>query len=231
MKPIATVMALLVGGSVVAQEGIATLPRNYTLQFENAWVKVTAVRYGPHEKLPGHTHTPNAAAYVYLNDGPPVIFSHDGGKPATRPATKAGAFRLYRGLQEVHAVENTGSAPSEFLRIELKTEGREPGSFWGKFERGAPAVEPVVHFNHAQLRVSRIWIRPGETLSVVTDADPALVIALASAPGIRPGSEWWVGSSGSARLANTSTTAIDVLRFDFRTPPATMRSVTKIEGQ
>jgi len=222
MKMMWLVAAVIMGGVASAQEGITVLPKHYALQFENAWVKVTAVRYGPNEKLPAHTHTPNPAAYVYLNDGPPVIFSHDGGKPATRPATKAGAFRLYRGLQEVHAVENTGGVPSEFLRIELKTEGREPGSFWGKFERGAPSAEPVVHFNHAQLRVSRVWIAPGEKLSVATEADPALVIALAAAPGIRAGSEWWVGPSGSALIANTGAAPLDVLRFDFKTRPATI---------
>ena len=55
------------------------------------------VHYGPHEKIPAHDHTERAAAYVYLNDGGPVIFKHIGLDygPVTRPATKAGSFRLY----------------------------------------------------------------------------------------------------------------------------------------
>jgi hypothetical protein len=213
------VLALLTAG-LSAQEGIATLPQHYKLQFENAWVKVTAVRYGPNEKLPGHTHTPNAAAYVYLNDGPPVIFSHDGGKPATRPATKAGAFRVYRGLREVHAVENTGNAASEFLRVEFKTEAREPGSFWGKFERGAPSAEATVHFNHPQVRISRIWIQSGQTLAITAAAEPALVIALQSAGELTMGQTRWVGPSSGASVANSSGSPIDVLRFDLLTAPA-----------
>ena len=58
------VLAALMTAGVYAQEGITTLPRNYTLQFENAWVKVTAVRDGPNEKLTGNTHKANTEAYV-----------------------------------------------------------------------------------------------------------------------------------------------------------------------
>lgn len=64
MRTMGTVAVLAITAGVSAQEGTVTLPRNYQVQFENAWVKVTAVRYGPHEKLPGHTHTPNPSAYV-----------------------------------------------------------------------------------------------------------------------------------------------------------------------
>src|SRR5688572_32368542 len=135
MKAMWIVAALAGAVGVSAQEGTVTLPRNYKVQFENAWVKVTAVRYGPNEKLPGHAHTPNPAAYVYLNDGPPVIFRHVGGSAATRAATTAGTVRVYRGLEEVHEVENTGNAPSEFLRVEFKTAGLSPDTLRGKFAR------------------------------------------------------------------------------------------------
>ena len=89
MRMIGFVFVVMFGGTVVAQEGATTLPNNYKVQFENAWVKVTSVRYEPMEKLGPHTHTPNPSAYVYLNDGPPVVFKHVGGKgmAATRAAT------------------------------------------------------------------------------------------------------------------------------------------------
>lgn len=220
MKTMPLVVSLMCVVSLSAQEGAATLPKNYKVQFENEWVKVTTVRYGPNERLPGHTHTPNASAYVYLNDGPPVIFSHVGGKAATRPATKAGAFRLYRGLQEVHEVENTGSVPSEFLRVELKTEGREQGSFWGKYERSAPSAEPAVHFNHAQVRISRLWLQPGQRIEISTAADPALFIALQSHGGYKAGEERWLSKSGTTTLSNSGAAPIDFLRFDLKTAPA-----------
>ncbi|HWI19503.1 MAG TPA: hypothetical protein VNT81_17235 [Vicinamibacterales bacterium] len=220
MRIASALMVVMLGTALAAQEGAATLPSNYKVTFENAWVKVTSVRYEGKQKLPGHTHTPNPAAYVYLNDGPPVIFTHVGGKPATRAATKAGAFRVYRGLDEVHEVENTGAAPSEFLRVELKTTPLEPGSFFGKFERPAsPSGAPVVHFNHSQLRVSRLWIQPGQELGVTTTTEPALIIALAPGAGLRTGETRWVAASSAERLKNTSSAAIDVLRFDLRTQP------------
>src|SRR5689334_9161448 len=119
---IAGVVALLVVGGIAFASAQA-LPSNYKVQFENAWVRVTEVRYAPFEKVRAHSHTPYPSAYVYLNDGPPVVFRHVGGKgmAATRAATKAGAFRVYKGLEEIHEVENTGNAASEFLRVEFKT--------------------------------------------------------------------------------------------------------------
>lgn len=220
MRTIGVVMAIAMTIGAAAQEGTATLPRSYQLRFENEWVKVTSVRYGPNEKLPGHTHTPNPSAYVYLNDGGPVIFRHVGGSAATRPATKAGAFRVYRGLVEVHEVENTTAAPSEFLRVELKTEGRDPATFRGKFERpAAPTTKPMIHVDHPQVRISRLWVQPGQELAIAAGIQPSLLIALAPSGGMAAGQERWVAAGQSAMLTNSSRTATDFLRFDFRTRP------------
>jgi len=225
MRAMCALTAIIMTAGLAAQEGTATLPQNYKLQFENAWVKVTAVRYEPKEKLPGHTHTANPSAYVYLNDGGPVIFRHVGGSAATRAATKAGAFRVYRGLVEVHEVENTANVPSEFLRVELKTEGRDPAAFRGKFERPAvPAAAAIVHLDHSQARISRLWLTPGQKLAVKTTSEPALIIALAGTADFRAGQEWWVAPSGSVELSNGGTAPIDLLRFDLKSrPPATSR--------
>lgn len=220
MKLVSWLVVSLFAAGAASQDGAALPSKNYRVQFENDWVKVTAVRYGPREKVAEHAHTPYPSAYVYLNDGPPVVFSHVGGKPATRAATKAGAFRIYRGLQEVHEALNTGDVASEFLRVELKTEGREVGSFFGKYERGAPSVEPTVHFNHPQVAISRVWIQPGAKLALATDARPALLIALQSAGGFKAGEERFLGPSSSTTLSNTGTAPIDFLRFDLKTMPA-----------
>ena len=221
MKVMTLVLGLAFGAIVWGQEGVATLPANYRLQFENDWVKVTSVRYEPMQKLGPHAHTPNPSAYVYLNDGPPVIFRHIGGKgtAATRPATRAGAFRVYRGLVEVHEVENTGNLPSEFLRVELKTAAAEPGSFFGKFERAEPSADPVVHFNHPQVRISRTWVMPGARASIAAESHPSLLIALADGAGLKRGQEKWIGAGNAAVLANSGAAALDFLRFDFKTPP------------
>jgi hypothetical protein len=210
------------GATVSVLDGAAGLPPNYQVQFENAWVKVTSVRYEPLQKLPAHAHTPTASAYVYLNDGPPVKFRHIGGhnQVATRPATKAGAFRVYRGLEEIHEVENTGDAPSEFLRVELKTAVVEPAAFRGKFERpAAPSTQPLVQFDHPQLQVSRVWARPGEDIDITAGAEPAMLIALGKGAGFAIGEARWVPASSVVRLKNVTASTVDFLRFDFRTRP------------
>ena len=220
------VFVMLFSAVVVAQEAATTLPNNYRVQFENAWVKVTSVRYDPLQKLAPHTHTPNPSAYVYLNDGPPVIFRHIGGRgmAATRAATKAGAFRVYRGLEEVHEVENTGNEPSEFLRVELKTAAVQPANFVGKFERPAtPTPEPVVQFNHPQVTISRVWIKPNQELEVATATQPALLIAFARVTDLGRGEGKWLDASSKTTLRNTSTSRIDLLRFDFKTRPEDTR--------
>jgi hypothetical protein len=210
---------LFLTATAAAQEGVTTLPKNYTPQFENEWVKVTAVRYGPHEKLPGHTHTPRPAAYVYLNDGGPVIFRHVGGPAATRPATKTGTVRVYRGLDEVHEVENTTATPSEFLRVEFKTAVLDAATFRGKFDRPtAPSLTPVIHLDHPQVRLSRVWVAPGETLRVTGEADPSLLISLSPKT---MGRETWISPGADVRLSNPGTAPAEYLRFQLKTAPLT----------
>jgi hypothetical protein len=218
MKLVVAAFSMVIG--LVAESQPVPLPSNYQVRFENAWVKVTAVRYEPREKIAGHAHTPNASAYVYLNDGPPVIFKHVGGKPATRPATKAGAFRVYRGLEEVHEVENTGDVASEFLRIEMKTTTADQAMFWGKQERPAAAsAEPVVQFNHAQVRISRLWVLPNQEVLLTAATQPALLVALAAGTGLTVGETRWLDTATSVRLKNAATAPVDLLRFDLRTRP------------
>jgi hypothetical protein len=153
-----------------------------------------------------------------------VRFRHIGGHNivATRPATKAGAFRVYRGLDEVHEVENLGNAPSRFLRVELKTAALDPAAFKGKFERSAASVEPTVHFDHPQVKVSRIWATPGSSTRIVAGSAPVLVIALNEGASYRLGQERWLASGTSVQIENTSAAPVDFLRFDLKTdPPAT----------
>lgn len=226
MRMMRVVFVVMFGGIVAAQEGATTLPNNYKVQFENAWVKVTSVRYEPMQKLAPHTHTPNPSAYVYLNDGTPVVFKHVGGKgmAATRAATKAGAFRVYKGLEEVHEVENTGNEPSEFLRVEMKTAALQPASFVGKFERPvSPSAEPVVHFNHPQLSISRIWINPNQELEISATAQPVLLVSLDRGLDLARGQSRWLEPSEKTRLKNSSTSPIDVLRFELKTKPQQTR--------
>jgi hypothetical protein len=167
-----------------AQDPLKLLPQAYKLQFENDWVKVVRVHYGPREKLPAHEHTQTASAYVYLNDGGPVIFNHIDQVygAVTRPATKAGSFRLYRGLQELHEVENTSDLPSDFLRVEFKTDPVNEKSLKGRYyreEHPAGEIFQKVQFENEQIRITRLACAPGKKLDISTDAsEPTLLIAL-----------------------------------------------------
>ena len=106
-----------------AQQPYSTLPRNYALEFENAWVRVSRVKYSPGEKLPVHSHPSIPTIYVYLTDGGPIRFTHITPKVTiVRAEVKTGQVRFNRNARvETHETEYQGDAPSEYLRVELKT--------------------------------------------------------------------------------------------------------------
>jgi hypothetical protein len=221
-----------------AQDPLKTLPQAYKLQFENDWVKVTRVHYAPHEKLPGHQHTLTASAYVYLNNSGPVVFKHIGLAygAVTRQPTKEGTFRLYQGLQEIHEVENLSELPSDFLRIEFKTEPINEKGLRGRFHREAyPAGENFqkVQFENEQVRITRLVCAAGKSLDVSTGAnEPALFVALSpssfkvsetrgkpKALGLEMGQTMWVAISQQQKIENTGSAPAELLRFDFKTKP------------
>jgi hypothetical protein len=230
----------------LGQDPLKLLPKAYKLQFENEWVKVVRVYYAPHEKLPAHEHTPTASAYVYLNDGGPVVFNHidkDYGA-VTRPPTKAGSFRVYRGLQELHEVENKSELPSDFLRVEFKTDPVNEKSLRGKFHREQyPAGENFqkVQFENEQIRVTRLVCAPGKKLDVSTSSsEPALLIALSAAElkvsgvnnktariNLGLGQARWVEINQQEQLENTAAAPAEMLRFDFKTKPLSKEELEK----
>jgi hypothetical protein len=209
---------------------VVTLPDSYRLQFENEWVKVVKVTYAPYAKLPSHAHTTWTAAYVYLNDSGPVIFSHTDKDyhDITRPATKARSFRLNRAMQEEHEVENTAGTPSEFLRVEFKTEPRDQDTMRGRFYSEPDPTgtrTERLQFDNAQLRVTRIVLRPAQRAHVTASAsEPALFIAVTPAPslGLAMGQERFLGANASTDFVNRDADTIELLRFDLKTSPIEM---------
>jgi hypothetical protein len=216
-----------------AVDAVKNLPEAYSLQFENEWVRVVRVHYAPNVKLPAHTHTKHGTAYVYLNDSGPVIFRHgtDGGD-VTRPPTKAGAFRLFRAVEEFHEVINTTDVPSDFLRVEFKTEPREATMLRGRFARiaAAPGEYPrQVQFENAQVRITRIMIGPGQQADVSTGAEPALVVALMPTAAMKLGDVRWISARTPLSLDHAATAAGEILRFDLKTQPVPAASLDKLQ--
>src|SRR5215213_5609363 len=139
MKSVVSVIAavFVLSLAVAAQDPTKVALESYKLQFQNEFVKILRVNYAPHAKVPVHDHSRFPAAYVYLSDSGAIRFVHSGwDEPVlTRPATRAGSFRLSptRFDNETHAVENTGDLASEFLRIEIMTEAPDRCSLNGRF--------------------------------------------------------------------------------------------------
>ena len=204
--------------SVKAQDAIKTLPDNYKTAFENEYVRVTRVHYGPHAKLPGHTHTSLASAYVYLNDSGPVAFKHVGAAygAVTRKPTKARSYRLYRGIEEIHEVENLSPLPSDFLRVEFKTDPVDPPTLRGVFLPPAPPSEPaeLVEFENAQLRVSRLVAPPGRVIAVRAADHPSVLVSLS--PG-EAGTVTWLDKGRAHTVAHSGGAVVETLRFLLKT--------------
>ena len=207
-----------------AQDPVATLPENYEREFENDYVRVTRVFYPAHAKLPAHSHTSLASAYVYLNDSGLVSFKHVGAEygAVTRPPTVARAFRLYRGVEETHEVENLSDRPSEFLRVEFKTDPVDPRSLRGKF---LPNPEPGstshnLQFENAQVRISRIRWSHGGSAQLAASSHPSLLVSLADG---EMGRVRWLPEGQSGELNNTSPLPGEALRIEFKTKPIDTR--------
>lgn len=227
------ICAALSGQAVLAQDPIVTLPDAYKLQFENSWVRVVRVHLAPGAKLATHSHPAVLVAYVYLNDADPVVFRHEHG-PGTinRPAVKARSYRLSRGMVETHAIENNSAGESNYLRVEFKTQGS--GSVRRRGAAPAPKIDNAsdVEFTNEQMRITRLTIGPGKTMELnTTAAEPALLIAVTDAAltvargssmdlSMKVGQEHWVDTRQREAVTNTGKTAIELLRFDFLTPPA-----------
>lgn len=223
------------------QDPLKVAPDAYKLQFENEWVKVTRVHYGPRARVPLHDHSRWPAAYVYLNDSGPVLFRHAGWEHPvlTRPATKARSFRLSptTAVGETHEVENPSNTPSDFLRVEFKTRPADSNSMRGRFYPAryrAGSYFRKVHFENGQLRVTRLACPPGRSLNVAANSsEPALLVLLPSArrnsfrpeagaerAAIEAGQTIWLDGGGRRRIENPYDAPLELLRFDFKTGPA-----------
>lgn len=233
LTAVALSLSLSLTVALAATRTVSGGPEPYRIEFENAWVRVTRVVYGPNAVIAPHRHTDLASAYVYLNDGPAILFKHEGLPYAgvTRPATRAGSFRVYKGLAEVHSVENPTTVPSQFLRVEFKTEPREDAALKGKFFRDEPppaVTTQQTQFENAQVSITRIRVVPRGSVSLAAGAQrPALLVALvptgvllegAADRVVEAGATVWLDPARAASIRAVGDVG-EVLRFDFKTTP------------
>ncbi len=234
-KLILPIAFCLLASVALAQDPTKVTPEAYKTEFENEYVRVQRVYYAPRVKLPEHDHALYGTAYVYLNDAGPVVFRHVGLAygAVTRPAVKAGSFRLYKAVRETHAVENMSDTASEFLRVEFKTEpARDQNTLRGKyFREDVPANENFqkTQFENEQVRITRLVCAAGKScLEVAKASEPILFVVLSKAQfklgeartiDLSPGQTHWVAAGKSVAGDNIGQTAAELLRFDFKTPP------------
>ena len=195
-----------------AQNPLEVLPGNYSLAFENGSVRVIRVHYRPREKLPVHDHSTTPTVYVYLSDSGPVRFTHVEDHPFSlvRRPVNAGTFRVSPGRLEKHQVENLSDAPSDFLRVELKTLplGEDSIAFRGNKPFDLRRTGIITAFDSGQLTIDRIIAAPASPAQNFRRPASGLLIAFtpaviswsqgADSPGnhhIQPGDVLWTPPS------------------------------------
>jgi len=150
---------------VSGQDPFVAAGDHYHLVLENSWTRIARVTYGPYETAPVDDHplTPTAI-YTYVTDGGEFRFRHMTGMKVagtviTRPAVKAGGIRFAHSAPETHSVEYLGDAPTEYIRIELRTEAHDLAV---RNIRIPPAVaDPTKsavlnEFENGQIRILRV---------------------------------------------------------------------------
>ena len=112
---VAVLFTISFASAVMAQDPVKVDPKHYTVEFENAQVRVLRIKYGPHEKSIMHRH-PNSVA-VFMTDGN-TTFTFPKGAPQQN-TNKAGETLWTPG--GLHLPENTGDQPFEVILVELKS--------------------------------------------------------------------------------------------------------------
>lgn len=172
----------------VPQDPYTAAGDHYHLLFENAWARATRVTYQAHETAPVHEHPPTpTCVYIYVTDGGEFRFKHMtgfkvSGYTITRPAVKAGAIRFGHSAPETHSVEYLGDIPTEYVRIELRTEPLDSPIRDVRIPPAAmdPSKSAVrQEFENGQIRILRVVCAPKERCPVSENPhDPAIVTVM-----------------------------------------------------
>ena len=103
----------------MAQDPVKVDAKHYTVEFENAQVRVLRIKYGPHEKSVMHRH-PNAVA-VFMTDSNTTLYVSQRRSSAVINSKAGETLWTPGGL---HLPENTGDQPFEVILVELKSKPR-----------------------------------------------------------------------------------------------------------
>ena len=104
-------------GATLAQDPTKVVPTHYKLAFENEWVQVVDVHYGPHEKSRMHEHP--GGVVVVLTEGH-LKFTDPNGK-VQEVYAKPGESRWFPPFK--HRVENLGDTAYNAVYVGIKNRG------------------------------------------------------------------------------------------------------------
>jgi hypothetical protein len=166
------VAGLWLGTAVMAQEPTVAAPKNYKLEFQNNFVRVIRASLASRDHIPVHQHPTFPTVYVYLTDAGTTRFTHiTPSYTIQRAPVRAGGVRWNRNAHiETHVVDNLSDAPSEYLRIELKTTPDNPHGD----QRLTPEDETPIE--DAQVKISHQTCAAGVVCSV--PSRPAVLVWL-----------------------------------------------------
>ena len=124
---------------------------------------------------------------------------------------------------------SSGSA-SDFLRVEFKTEpDKDANTLRGRYFREEyPAGENFqkVQFENEQIRITRLICATGKRCELTANPkEPSLLLALSAAQlkekskpvKLEPGQPHWLAEK--QEFENSGNAPVELLRFDFKTPP------------
>jgi hypothetical protein len=106
-------------------DALSAAPKNYHLEFENDYVRVTRITYAAHEKAPLHAHTAPGGVIVTLTDQDARVTGPDGSTrelhfKAGQPRWSVATPGKDQSSFSAHSEENLGDRPFELIRIDPK---------------------------------------------------------------------------------------------------------------
>ena len=145
-------VALVLIGSACAQEAFKVEPTHYKLAFENEYVQVVNVHYGPHEK--SHLHAHPGGVVVTLTPGH-LKFTDENGK-VRETHSLAGEARWFPPFK--HSVENLDSTPYNAVYVGVKNEQKSSLGGPARAKHAGPA--PVMDAETAALVARALAVAP-----------------------------------------------------------------------
>jgi quercetin dioxygenase-like cupin family protein len=117
MRALRTLLALvpLAAAPALAQDPVVVDSDHYKVEFENEYVRVIRITYGPHEESVMHYHPDGVAVFLSDQQGQ---FTFPNGETERFDAT-AGQTIWIEGGQ--HLPRNLADAPLELILVEIKS--------------------------------------------------------------------------------------------------------------